>query len=95
VKGANRKQAIEKKKVSRKGNQDNGEKMKNRKAVGIDGRPMVAWKSAGKDRKNGLVKREDQNVPGSYRRISLLCTAYKMWREEEGYLKKDMERGSG
>jgi len=69
--------------------------MKNRKAVGIDGRPMVAWKNARKDRWNGLVKRGDQNVPGNYRRILLLCTAYKMRREEEGYLEKDMERGSG
>jgi len=41
------------------------------------------------------VKRGDQNVFGNYRRISLLCTAYKMRRKEEGYLEKDMERGSG
>jgi len=97
MKGVKRKEAIEKtkKEISRKGNQDSGEKMKNRKAVGINGRPMVAWKNAGKDGWNGLVMRGDQNVFKNYRRISLLCTAYKMRREEEGYLEKDMERGSG
>jgi len=31
-------------------------KMKNRKAVGIDGIPMEAWKYAGKDLWNDLVK---------------------------------------
>jgi len=57
VKGVKRKEAIEKtkKEFSRKGNQDSDEKMKNRKAVGINGRPMVEVRGRTPERIAGMA----------------------------------------
>lgn len=104
-------------------------KIKLKKAAGIDGIPMEAWKFTGKElwkkfveligivgregaisedwKKSAIVpihKRGDQEEARSYRGISLICTAYKIYTEilrnrieaqveEEGMILRESQRG--